>query len=575
MEDPKELELVIKDFRYFLIYTWKHLKLPHPTRTQLHIAEYLQEPYQLSQLQAFRGIGKTWITGAYILWRLFKDPDEKILLVSETSTFATNITTFIKNLIDTLPIAKHLKKKTKGRYATAMFDVEGASTSVQPSVRAIGIGGQLQGNRATLIIGDDVEGIENTNSAQKREEMKRRISEFIAIVQTQKEDGLPIKVVMLGTPQHSDSIYNFLQTVGFTTRIFPARYPENLDEYKGCLAPYLLEDMANDPNLVGTPIDSRFPEEVLLTKAQTMGASNFKLQFMMSTALTDIDKFPLKVQDMTITDLGLLDCPEKISYSSDKNNVIEDIPNPSHLNDHYMRGIIGGSYVPYEGSVLAIDPSGRGKDEMGWAVVNHLYGKIMVPAFGGLVGGYALENLVALSQIAKKYQVNSIIIESNFGGGMFNNLLAPVLNDIYPCSIEEVRNNKQKELRIIDTLEPLFNQHRIVMDISAIKKDVAIYADDSLKIHKSLIHQLSHITKERGCLVHDDRLDALAIGVQYWNERDILLQDPLKALDEGVNFYKRSSMKNICDAIVESHFQTTDIGISPAYSRLNSYKDFI
>ena len=114
---------------------------------------------------------------------------------------------------------------------------------------------------------------------------------------------------------------------------------------------------------------------------------------------------------------------------------------------------------------------------------------------------------------------------------MFASLLQPILAAIYPVQIEEVRHSTQKELRIIDTLEPMLNQHRLVLDYSAIKRDIDKALADTTDLGYSLIHQLTHITKDRGSLQHDDRLDALTIGVSYWNEKGILKQDTKKALE--------------------------------------------
>ena len=56
------------DFRYFLTAVWTHLNLPAPTRAQLCIAEYLQTGPKRLQIQAFRGVGKSWITAAFVLF---------------------------------------------------------------------------------------------------------------------------------------------------------------------------------------------------------------------------------------------------------------------------------------------------------------------------------------------------------------------------------------------------------------------------------------------------------------------------------------------------------------------------
>ena len=120
---------------------------------------------------------------------------------------------------------------------------------------------------------------------------------------------------------------------------------------------------------------------------------------------------------------------------------------------------------------MSIDPAGRGKDETGYAIVKMLNGNLFVPDAGGLQGGYSEETLELLAKKAKAHKVNRIIVESNFGDGMFNQLMTPILRKIYPCTIDEVRHNTQKEKRIIDTLEPVLNQHRLIVDPKVIKND--------------------------------------------------------------------------------------------------------
>jgi len=95
--------------------------------------------------------------------------------------------------------------------------------------------------------------------------------------------------------------------------------------------------------------------------------------------------------------------------------------------------------------------------------------------------------------------------------GMFQELLKPVLLKIYPCALEEIRSSKQKEMRIIDTLEPLLNQHRMVFDKGLLLRDINHGLEDSMNLQYSLVYQLTHISKARGSLRHDDRLDALSM----------------------------------------------------------------
>lgn len=522
----EETKKSIQDFKVFLKHTWSHLRLPSPTRMQYYIADYLQEGHKRSQLEALRGIGKTWITGAYVAWRLLRDPNEKILIVSQSGAHSDNIAIFIRKLIDTMPILAHLQPRPDQRSSVVSFDVDGCDVSVQPSVKALGITSQLQGNRASLLISDDVEGQNNSATEKRRQDLLNQVAEYEAILQTTEN----AQILVLGTPQTSESIYNRLRDKGYVTRIYPAKYPTSIEGYQGCLADYIVQDMAKDPSLVDTSIDERFNNEDLYQRELSYGRSGFKLQFMLDTTLSDAEKYPLKSKDLIVTDLDGLQAPTRLLWSSHSQDSIGNIPNVGFTGDTLQRPASQEAFADYEGSLLAIDPSGRGTDEMGWCVVNHLLGKVFVPAFGGLQGGYDEPTLVKLSEIAKEYKVNKVVIESNFGDGMFSSLLSPVLNAIYPVAMEEVRHNTQKEKRIIDTLEPLMNQHRLVVDYTAIKKDIDGGLTDPKSLYYSLLYQLTHITSERGSLVHDDRLDVLAMGVQYWNDYGILKQDSNDAL---------------------------------------------
>lgn len=135
---------------------------------------------------------------------------------------------------------------------------------------------------------------------------------------------------------------------------------------------------------------------------------------------------------------------------------------------------------------------------------------------GGHKCGYSDEGMKILHNEAKKHKVNLILVESNFGDGMFTQLLQPWFTDKagYACTIEEINNHKQKELRIIDTLEPLLNQHRIIVDRHVIEQDFIDAQDAAVSVENgfvfSLFYQLTHITRDRNSLTHDDRVDAFA-----------------------------------------------------------------
>lgn len=531
--DPR----ILTDFKFFLCYVWEDINLPPPTEMQLHIADYLQEGHSRMVLQALRGIGKTWITGAFAAWRLLRNPNEKILIVSQSGTHAEAIAVFVKKLINTLEVLEHLKARNDQKNATMAFDVDGCNVTVQPSVKALGITGQLQGNRATLLISDDVEGQQNSATEELRAKLRNATAEYEAILQTDDAS----QIIVLGTPQSAESIYNGFREDGYITRIFPARYPEDLAAYHGCLAPYIVKRLSEGSYGANSPIDSRFTEEDLTRRELRYGRSGFKLQFMLDTTLSDAERYPLKTADFICMDLDRQEAPLSVSYSSDKYERYQELPNVGFMGDGlYKPSFKSPESIPYETIYMGIDPAGRGKDALGYTIIAQAQGKLYILEAGGLFGGYGEENLVKLSVMAAEYNVNKIFIEDNFGDGMFTTLLKPILMTVHPCGIEEVKHSIQKEMRIIDTLEPVLNSHRLVIDKGLVQRDLgkALEAPENLKY--SLMFQLTHITRDRGALVHDDVLDTVAMVVSAYMR--MLIQNPMDVL---MNYKQKLADANI------------------------------
>jgi len=574
MNKQQELELIaLEDFKVFLKLCWNHLRLPEPSLLQYYIADFLQEKNSRAVLQALRGAGKTWITGAFAAWRLLRDPNEKILIVSQSGAHSDNIAIFIRKLIETMPLLEHLKPNMgKGhRTSNTSFDVDGCEVSVQPSLRALGITSQLQGNRASLLIADDVEGVQNSATEMRREQLRQATAEFEAILQT--TEGA--QILVLGTPQSAESIYNGFRTDGYVTRIFPARFPEETSIYEGCLAPYMVEAIENNPEIVGQTTEPRFTEEDLIMRENRYGRSGFKLQFMLDTTLSDAEKYPLKLKDLIVTDLDNTEGPSSITWSSQASHEISEIPNVGFRGDKLHRpNTLSDDTKKYEGIILAIDPSGTGTDETGWCVIAHLLGRLYILDFGGFKGGYTDHNLMFLAKKAKEFKAHDIYVEGNFGDGMYKALLAPIVNAIYPCNIEEVKVTAQKETRIIDTLEPIMNQHRLVFNYSSINSDILYGLKEPQNMMYSLMFQLTHITKDKQSLRHDDRLDVLALGVSYWFERDILEQNldnalesyRAKQLDKQLKEFKSNYLKNPMNIHHETRNKNKALGGLRAWS---------
>jgi hypothetical protein len=503
---------VLSDFRKFSYVIWKHLNLPEPTPVQYDIAQYLQHGPRRSVIEAFRGVGKSWLTSAFVCWLLVNNPQLKILVVSASKERADAFSTFVKRLINEIPMLQHLKPQDGQRDSVIAFDVGPATPDHSPSVKSVGITGQITGSRADVLIADDVEVPNNSSTQMMRDKLSEAVKEFDAIL---KPGG---RIIYLGTPQTEMSLYNQLPERGYEVRIWPALYPElnQVIKYKGQLAPMVTMALENDPTRVSQPTDpKRFSEDDLMERRASYGKAGFALQFQLDTSLSDADRYPLKVSDLVIQNLNPTMGHLKVAWAAAPELCINDLPNVALTGDRYYRPMWhSDDMVEYTGAVMSIDPSGRGKDETGYACIKALAGNLFLTEAGGITGGYELETLEALAYAAKRNQIKYIIIEANFGDGMFTQLLKPVLARIYPCTVEEVKHSQQKEARIIDTLEPVMSSHRLIVDQRVIQKDF----DTAKDVKYSLFYQLTRLTRDRGALVHDDRLDALAIAVAYWTE---------------------------------------------------------
>ena len=533
-----------QDFRLFIWVVWKHLQLPDPTPIQYDIAQYLQHGDRRRMVQAFRGVGKSWITAAFVLWRLLRNPEERILVVSASKDRADAFSVFVKRLIEEIPLIQHLRPDPeKGqRDSIVAFDVGPSSAHQAPSVRSVGITGQLTGGRATIIIADDVEIPKNSLTQTMRDRLSEAVKEFDAVLVPNGE------IIYLGTPQTEMSLYNVLPERGYDIRIWPARYLplSALNRYSGRIAPIIvkrIEDGVGKDKCSTDPM--RFTDLDLAEREASYGRSGFALQFMLDTSLSDADRYPLKIGDMMVMDLDNEIAPVKVTWASGKDQLIE-MESIGFPGDRWMKPMWFSTgdqgFAKYQGSVLFIDPSGRGKDETGYAVVKMLNGMLYLMDCGGYRDGYSPATLTALANKAKEYSVNSIVIEDNFGDGMFQELFKPYLVRQYPVSIDNdflkgKRAVGQKEKRIIDTLEPVLNQHRLVVNKRLIEKDLTNYNEhpgESWQKYQ-LFYQLTRITKDKGSLLHDDRLDALAGAVAYWvdamnRDQEMVMADHRAAL---------------------------------------------
>ena len=515
-EQLNTLEQRLKvDFKLFLRAVWHELGLPAPTRAQNCIADYLQNGPKRLQVQAFRGIGKSYVTAAYVLWELYRDPDKKIICLSASKDRADSNSIFLQKLVMQIDWLAHMRPKgDQHRWSRVNFDIGGCVPTQSPSVKSVGITGNFTGSRADIILYDDVEVPNNSATDMQREKLLQLVTEAESVLIPKPTS----RIIYLGTPQTTFTVYRKLSERGYRPFVWPARYPSDPSLYEGTLAPQLEEDMAKGAQR-GTPTDTRFGEDELTEREAHMGRSNFELQFQLNTTLSDAEKFPLRFSDFICTPLSDT-CAERYAWSSDLRYVHKELPAVGLPGDRWFAPMfIDEGMDDYAETIVSVDPSGRGTDETVYTVLSQANGYVFFRHMGASRDGYSDTTLAEIVRTAKKYHATTILVESNFGDGMVCELLKRhLIQQQCNAHLEEVRASVRKEERIIETLEPILNQHKLIVDPKVIEWDYRSNPDvaPEKRLEYMLMYQLSRMCREKGAVKHDDRVDSLAQGVQWF-----------------------------------------------------------
>lgn len=547
-------------FPFFFSEIIRHKYGFKAARTQIEIADWMANGPNDRGVLAYREAAKTWLLVAYILWRGRRDPKRiKAKLVSETEGHSIKSLVLGKEWIYTLPFLAHLKPRsgrdTRHRNNISDMDFGPCSPVPAPSIHAIGITGQVTGGRSNLLGLDDIETPNNTLTVHQRETLVQRYEELEFL----SRHG---EVIVVGTYHHEDSLYLKMAEQGYTFRAWPCRYP-SLDPHADdarekvlFLAPQVAQRLDDGDATPGTPLDPDINSDESITRQELkVGRSTALRQLMLVPGAADITKYPLRQRDLIVFDAGETLAPATLVWGKQTSRGptnVEGIPVVGFAGDALYRPVmVGETWLPYRGVYAFIDPAGSGADALVVAPCPQLHGNLYLPDLLSITGDDKVcpANLARIAEFLRDHRVTHVWIEKNFGGEFMLPLLQPVLrqhfyaptkekasgaptHDAYPdgwsCTLDLVHNSVQKEVRIIETLEPVLNAHRLVVS-------------EKVAAHTTLMRQLTRITKQRNCLDHDDELDAVAGVVARWAPE--LNQDAQLQTKRHQDFLREQTLK--------------------------------
>jgi hypothetical protein len=492
MKVPQE---VIDDFRNHLYFCFKHLGLGEPTKIQYELAREIQEGASDAIIAAGRGTGKSTITACLASWEWLKDPNLTFLVLSNTQGKAIDFVSQARKILSVVPYCQYMVPRDVDKDNALGFNLAVRTKFTQDlNCAARGITGQITGLHADRVVLDDIEIAGKNETPVGKETLLKKLAELESI---RNKDS---RVIFLGTPHYQDSVYNVLKE-SYPMIKYPAEMPDTD-------VPAEVEDVA--PWVLGLDIEpgeatqpERFNKDELASRRAKIGPSHYALQYKLVTTLADSDRYPLKLRDLLVMDLDPEIGPDKLVWQGQ--NPMKDIPNFGISGDYICDPMfVSNTYLPYQHMHLCIDPSGRGSDETGVCIASVLSGTTFIHELLGIPGGYDDATLNKIAKLINEYEIPLVRVESNFGDGLFTKVLtAYLMKNCNKVGIEEYRVKGQKELRIIETLEPVMAMHRLVMARKVIK-------DQTNQM------QLTRLHKSRGALKHDDRVDVLAAAVEFY-----------------------------------------------------------
>ncbi|MDR1691361.1 MAG: phage terminase large subunit, partial [Rickettsiales bacterium] len=151
---------------------------PHHKQIAFWLEKIVKSQKKQGLLQAFRNAGKSYIIGIFCAYLLYLDSNLVILILSCEQTLSTKMVRNIKHIIQRHPLMEDAIPLKKEQWASDCFTINREKELRDPSVISASIYGNITGYRADVIICDDCEVPKNSDSAEKRENLRQFLSEL-------------------------------------------------------------------------------------------------------------------------------------------------------------------------------------------------------------------------------------------------------------------------------------------------------------------------------------------------------------------------------------------------------------
>ena len=426
----------------FRQYVWLWNRLQGLTTPDLHleIAGWLEDAWRRGDerllLMVFRDAGKSTLVGLFCTWLLSVDPNLRILVVAAEHGLATKMVRNVRGVLERHPLAKALLDPAPGSWASDQLTVRRPRELRDPSMLARGLGANLTGARADLVICDDVEVPNTADTAAKRDDLRRRLAELSFVL---VPGGLQL---CIGTPHARDTIYADPE----------GHEPENrpfLADYRRLVLP-ILDGQGH----------SRWPERFPRRKVQALEREVGPLRFRAQMMLEPVDLREVRLDPSRLEpfdgELEVTTANRRLRYTIEGREL-------STVNCWWDPAF--GSPSGGDASVVAVVFA----DHAGGFWCTDLVYLHHDPALAGEVDE-ATQLCRQVVAIARKNRCPAITLETNGIGRFLPNLLRQTVKRAgVPILIREHTATRNKDRRIVEAFDPVLaarslHVHRRVLE---------------------------------------------------------------------------------------------------------------
>ena len=446
---------------------------------------------------ATRYSAKSTLTGMYVVWKIWRNPLTKILVISRGENLAKRMLRVVRKVfMENCPILEHLRPDEDCLDAADQFQTPQASQVATGGVTlmSLGVTSNLPGYRSDETICDDVEGPKD-DTPEKIVDLEECLNEIHMINPKGRK-------IMLGTYQSEFSVYAKLADLD-------DEEGKVWEEHRACM---FEEDEIDGKKMITSRWPAMFTDKQAMDWRRAVTERAWRLHAMLIADPSILNERPLKIKDLIVVPRSPQDLtfPVNIEAGGEKLNITTWAAPKGDA--WYGPRLMTEETSRYAMTIVAVDPASglAGRDAIGVAVLG-----VTQSGFGvlrhieGVRASDKARAMRRVAEIVREFNATVLVVEEMADGFFGETLEGQLVLLGYPMAVEKVTAGiAKKGQRIIEALAPPMAAGRLCILESVARSDHGgEFVNQMVRV--SYDGRTGSKSKD-----HDDYVDAFAHAVQ-------------------------------------------------------------